>query len=794
MIRYNGIRTRPLSIPSVLKVLIAGAAIATVAGIASVNDEAFGSNTEADIVDKGIDGVQHVSSGEIKTYLRNEAKHLSRSLEQTIHPDLPFGDINILVVSDVHSFVGGHPHEPDRNADYGDLFSFHERLEAHCEDTGNGDLFLFNNGDILHGTGLAMDGNATNLLPILNAMPWDSLTMGRQEATYSDVLRDMNDTLLPKFPGKYVTSNVVWADTKEPYGDRYQFLRGRNSTVLVVGFLYDTVSSSQTIEVASIEETIQQDWFRQVLRQNETDNDDERYDAIVVMAHMDNDNPVIDTIYDVIRSNVEPEMPIQFLTGHSHKRQRTNLMKRDRYVHRIEPGGVFDTIGWVTIPKYETARTLPPKSDELQEAFRQEFLNTSKAVLHARLGLADDQELRTDRGTAVSELIHETQERLGLNQIVACPGHDFFRNISIHDGNSLWKLWREHVVRTEIFQKDEDRVMLVSKSTFRYDLRGSGKHDAMTLDDVVAIAPYMERVVYVGDVPDWMIRRMNNTFNTFSHHNIIPDYVLAGDLDAYKTAESYRLYTHEVDVPKIKTKLEKFNFQDFVLEYTGQRDTLYWLDYVRTAFPCDGGEQQEPFRLPYFFDEKELEEESTDGTLALEDLGSGEGTVVEEEVDSDEDMTWTLPPGEGYQGYIPGKGTTEVVPVSVYENYKSKDEIDEEKKKAQAAKVAAARGSGTKSDLRSQHLTRKKTQRKIIKGFALTLAGLVLLVPVVCLVLQVLGKNNYYDDYDDDQDGVGGLYDLEEVQLLRRHRKRGTEPRTRGEGLRSAPFKEIEIS
>jgi len=719
-----------------------------------------------------------------------------RSLLEEIQPDLPFSDINIIVVSDVHSFVGGHPHEPDRNADYGDLLSFYERLKAHCDSRNeSGDLFLFNNGDILHGTGLAMDGNATNLLPILNAMPWDSLTMGRQEATYSDVLKDMNETLLPKFPGRYITSNVVWADTKEPYGERYQLLRGKHSTVLVVGFLYDTVSSSEIIEVTSIEETIQQDWFKKILNQTDNDNDnDEKYDAIVVMAQMDNDSPIIDIIYEAIRSAVPQEMPIQFITGHSHKRQKTNLMKRDRYVHRIEPGGVFDTIGWVTIPKHERARELPPKSDDLQEAFAQEFLNTSKAVLRARLGLTDEKELLTDKGKAVSDLIYETQERLGLHQVVACPGHDFFRNISIHEENSLWKLWREHVVKHEIFQKGEDRVMLVSKSSMRYDLRGSGRHDAMTLDDVVAIAPYMEKVIYVGDVPDWMVRRMNSSLNTLSHHNIIPDYVLAGDLDEFKTAESYKLYTHEVDVPKIKTKLEKFNFHDFVLTYTGQRDTLYWLNYVRSAFPCkDGDEQEEAFVEPYFYDPSELEDEATDGTLDIR-TADDETDDGEEEDSSNNGETWTLPPDGEYKGYVPGHGDTQVVPVSVYENYKSKEEREQEAKASQQAAFAKAKGRS--KDLKTQRLERKKTHRRIIKGFALTFAGFLLLIPFGCLVMQILGKNDYYDNYNDDTIGVsGGLYDEEEMKLLKRHRKRGTQPTKAGASLRDdgAPIKTIEL-
>ena len=719
-----------------------------------------------------------------------------------INPDLPFSDINILVVSDVHSHVAGHPHEPDRNADFGDLFSFHERLVAHSEEKGMGDVWLFDNGDILHGTGLAMDGNATNLLPILNSMPWDSMTMGRQEATYSDVLRDMNQTILPKFPGKYITSNVVWADTKEPYGKRYQFLRGRSSTILVLGFLYDTTSSSDTIEVASIEETLQQDWLLKILRQEHNILDDERYDAIVVMAHMDHYSPLIDKIYEVIRSNVDPQMPIQFIAGHSHKRERSDHLnegkRRDNYVHRMEPGGLFDTIGWVTIPKFSTAKTFKARGidDGLSKVFRQEFLNTSKTVLHSRLGLPEDEELRTEGGNAVSQLIDETRERLGLNQVVACPGHDYFRNISIHAHNSLWRLWRDHVVRGQIFKPGEDRVMLVSKGTMRYDLRGSGKHDAMTLDDIVAIAPYMEKVVYVGDVPDWMVRRMNSSLNTLSAHNIIPDYVMAGDLDEIKTAEKYQLYTHQVDVPRIKAKLEKFSFSDFKLTTTGQRDTLYWLDYVKSAFPCEGKKKKlknETLEIqPYFYDPNELEEETTDGTFTLDDIegDSNSGEQDSEEKTTSEDQIWTIPPNSNYQGYVPGKGESHEVTSSVYENYKSKAEIEEEANKKNREKAKALAGQ---KSYKKQHEDHKKTRKKMIKGFVILLAGLLLMVPVVCLVMQLTGKNDYYDNYNDDIVGGAAMYDVEEMRMLRRRRQRGTQPTQLEEQLESAPFREIEI-
>ena len=66
---------------------------------------------------------------------------------------LPFGDINLLVVTDVHSWIGGHKkNEPELDVDYGDVVSFHERLKEYCQET-NKDYFFVMNGDYVDGTG-----------------------------------------------------------------------------------------------------------------------------------------------------------------------------------------------------------------------------------------------------------------------------------------------------------------------------------------------------------------------------------------------------------------------------------------------------------------------------------------------------------------------------------------------------------------------------------------------------------------------------------------------------------------
>lgn len=94
---------------------------------------------------------------------------------QTTSVSLPIGDLNLVVLTDTHSWIGGHgKNEDSYNADYGHVLSFYERLRAHCyEQNQNSDLWLVMNGDWIDGTGLALDGDPSYLIPLLEKMPWD---------------------------------------------------------------------------------------------------------------------------------------------------------------------------------------------------------------------------------------------------------------------------------------------------------------------------------------------------------------------------------------------------------------------------------------------------------------------------------------------------------------------------------------------------------------------------------------------------------------------------------------------
>ena len=94
-----------------------------------------------------------------------------------IDPVLPFGDINVLVLTDIHSWLASHRRqEPHLDADLGNILSFWERLKAHCDENGM-DLWFVMNGDWIDGTGLALNGDPSYILPLLQKMPWDAVNV-----------------------------------------------------------------------------------------------------------------------------------------------------------------------------------------------------------------------------------------------------------------------------------------------------------------------------------------------------------------------------------------------------------------------------------------------------------------------------------------------------------------------------------------------------------------------------------------------------------------------------------------
>jgi hypothetical protein len=445
----------------------------------------------------------------------------------TIAPTLPFGDINLIVLTDVHSWVGGHgDNEGPNNLDvsYGDVVSFYERLKEHCgsssssstSDNDCGDLWLVQNGDWIDGTGLATDGDPSALVPLLEKVPFDVLNTGNHELYHDSVIAEMRKPggFLQWWGPRHLASNVYMntdtntnanasTNAKVPMSNRYHVLKGKSSTVLVFGFIYNLPNPSDLVIVQTVEEAVQESWFQDVLTDKTIG-----YDAILVMLHAGHDDPSVEILRKEIRrvttsdGRIDPEqnLPIQFIAGHTHYRR---YAVADSQSTVVEAGRYMDTVGWVSFPNSETIRkeketnnnensnndnnrrklrvpmvydygnftdsnssmdsgsntttttTVPPtnsETDPITGLFHHVFLDANKATLREALGIPSpvapssyDDGFQTPLGKEISAFIKETQESLGLTSKIGCAPKDYLLNRSMVHEDSLWRLCQDEV-------------------------------------------------------------------------------------------------------------------------------------------------------------------------------------------------------------------------------------------------------------------------------------------------------------------------------------------------------------
>jgi 2',3'-cyclic-nucleotide 2'-phosphodiesterase (5'-nucleotidase family) len=151
---------------------------------------------------------------------------------------LPWGDVNFLIVTDVHSWVAGHlhpDHDPMLDANYGHLLSMHEHLAAAAAARGR-DLFFVDNGDLNDGTGFSRKPPAA-LVPLLRRMPFDALTTGNHELYENENIDFLAQPggFIDSWGGRFLTSNTENATTGEPLGARYRILNGTSGRRVLAG-------------------------------------------------------------------------------------------------------------------------------------------------------------------------------------------------------------------------------------------------------------------------------------------------------------------------------------------------------------------------------------------------------------------------------------------------------------------------------------------------------------------------------------------------------------------------------
>jgi 2',3'-cyclic-nucleotide 2'-phosphodiesterase (5'-nucleotidase family) len=410
----------------------------------------------------------------------------------TTMASLPWNDVNLLIVTDVHSWIAGHARHGQEHLDanYGHVLSFYQRLKRRHHDR----LFFVMNGDFMDGTGLSTIP-PQHLTPLLQQMPWDALNVGNHELYFDDTVRYLQDSgFIQHWNGTYLSSNTLLNSTRQPLtGHRHTFLHGTSmdstpTTILTFGFLYNFKGNCASTIVEQVEEVVQQSWFVEILS-----SPPETYESIVVLAHMDCVDPLVTVILRAIRRHVQdPTLPVLFVTGHSHRRAFARL---DDHAASLEAGRFLDTIGWMSF-------SLPRQHNE-STVFDYRYLDANQQTLYETLGVSSTKDFATPQGRALTRQIHDTQRQLGLHQVLGCTS----RTYSLEEGwfpyatgakqqSSLWWLYLNEIVPQQLLDKVNDTtssalpVFVQGTGAFRYSLLNG----TITRDDVIAVCPFNDSI------------------------------------------------------------------------------------------------------------------------------------------------------------------------------------------------------------------------------------------------------------------------------------------------------------
>ena len=387
--------------------------------------------------------------------LAAHARSISRSAGPRVGVGFEWGDVNIIGVTDVHSWLSGHRHPdntPELDAGYGDLRSFYDHAAVDARKQGR-DVFLLNSGDLLEGTGLSdstpVHGEAVT--PIVEQMPYDAIVVGNHELGHDATVLHLQDSgFLKHWGGRYLTSNVFWAEGSgpragEPLGSRHTVLTGPNTGVrlLVFGFLFDFDRASPLVEVRKVDECLQGTWMDEAYAA-------ESPDAVVVLAHMDLADALVYKILDKLRK-IDAHIPVAVMAGHTHYR---GFLQLDQNAASLESGKYLDTVSWLSFDTPARAphllAPLPYRPSPAATVFRHEFITASVASLAAACGRTAA-DFPTAAGAALKAEIALARAALSLDRVVGCAPRTYSVQADVGQEDSLWGLFMGEVVPNALF-------------------------------------------------------------------------------------------------------------------------------------------------------------------------------------------------------------------------------------------------------------------------------------------------------------------------------------------------------
>jgi len=399
---------------------------------------------------------------------------------------------------------------PSYSADWGDYISFAERLRERA-DREDSDFLLIDTGDRVEGNGLydASVPKGKFTTDIFKEQNIDVICSGNHELyKRSAAEREYLETV-PDFQDNYLASNLDIVDPETgdqvPLAKRYKKFTTKNQgiRILAFGFIFNFRGNGNNTVVQRVEQTIQEQWFQQAIRDREVD-------LFLVAGHVPLRSPEFDLIYKAIRGQ-QWDVPIQFFGGHTHIR---DYAKYDAKAYALESGRYMETIGFMSISGLATggkgiATEAAPDAVAMRVApsFARRYIDNNLYSFHHHTSL-NATTFPTEHGRNVSSAIASARTVLKLDKRFGCAPMDLWTNRAPYPSKHSIFTWVQGLVFPDMIhdpnREDKPSLVLTNTGALRFDIfKGP-----FSVDTTYSVSPFTSGFRFIKDVPYSVAKRL----------------------------------------------------------------------------------------------------------------------------------------------------------------------------------------------------------------------------------------------------------------------------------------------
>jgi len=388
-----------------------------------------------------------------------------------------------------------------------------EKAEANGQD-----LLLVDTGDRIEGNGLydASNPKGKYTFPIFKEQHIDVICAGNHELYKQNSSENEYLVTVPDFKGNYLASNLDIVDPMTgklvPLAPRFKKFTTKNQGLRIIafGFIFDFYGNYNNTVVQPVENTIQEKWFQDAIR-------DRDVDLFLVIGHVHIRAAEFEAIFKAIRG-VQWDTPIQFFGGHFHIR---DYKRFDSKSYALESGRFMETIGFHSIDGFSFKGEGKSDAQRLM-TFSRKYIDNNLFSFYHHTGLNLDT-FPTEHGRNVSKAIKAARDELNLDTTYGCAEKDLWMSRAKYPSQDSIFTWLEERVLPD-FVSDPDRanqsrIAIINTGAIRFDIfKGP-----FTRDSTYIVAPFNGRFRYIKDVPNdkagQLLSILNNGGQIFADAN-----------------------------------------------------------------------------------------------------------------------------------------------------------------------------------------------------------------------------------------------------------------------------------